>query len=118
MELRLSDADRARYGGDEWLPWDSSRLTVSEATLLQELPDLGISVAKYRASWLASHEPQAFRWGLWLALRRSGVDVPWGDFDPDLLGASLRVDPEPEGKDPSSTPPSPSGDGGSNTPPP
>lgn len=116
FELRLSDDDRARYGGPEWLPWDSARLTVSEAELLQEL--LGVSVTTYRTSWMASGEPATWRWGLWLSLRRLGVEVPWDDFDPDLLGAIARKPAEPEGKDPSSTPPSPSDSDESTSPPP
>jgi hypothetical protein len=115
MKLRLSDADRDRYGGDEWLEWDNTRLTVTEAELLQEL--LGVSVGVYRSTWLASGSPTVIRWALWLSLRRSGVTVPWDDFDPDLLAARYREGP-PVGKGPSSTPSSPSGDGGSSSPPP
>lgn len=115
MKLRLTDADRARYGGDEWLDWDSSRLTVSEAEELETL--LGIDVATYGNSWLRSGKPVAVRWALWLSLRRSGVDVAWDDFDPDLLGARAQSDP-PVGKDTPSTPPVPSGSSGSDSPPP
>jgi hypothetical protein len=117
MELRLSDADRARYGGDEWLTWDGGeRLSVSEAELLQE--QVGVSWAVYRGPWLNDRSPTAVKWAFWLSLRRTGVDVPWAEFDPDLLAISSRKPVEPEGKDPSSTPPSPSVSDDGSTPPP
>ncbi len=115
MELRLSDADRARYGGPEWLPWDQGgRLTVDEATHLQEL--VGVGYGAYR-KWLNSGVPAVIQWALWLSLRRVGVDASWDDLaDLDLLGVGYRDTPEPEGKDPGSTPPSPSDSDDSSTP--
>jgi hypothetical protein len=35
VKLRLTDEDRARYGGDEWLEWDPNRLSYTEAVLLR-----------------------------------------------------------------------------------
>ncbi len=104
-QLRLSDADRARYGGDEWLDWNPDRLTYAEAVLLQE--HVGVDVATYANSWLGGGSPDATKWALWLSLRRAGVDVDWDTFDPDILGTRAQRPVEPEGKDPasSSTPP-------------
>lgn len=105
MKLRLTDGDRARYGGGEWLEWNPDRLTYTEAVLLQER--LGISVAEYAKKWLAGGSADATRWALWLSLRRAGVEVDWDSFDPDILGTRVQRTVEPEGKDPgpSSTPP-------------
>lgn len=117
MQLRLSDADLARYGGPEWLDWDDgARLTIDEATQLQEL--LGIGYGAYR-KWLSTggQDARVVQWAVWLTLRRGGTDVPFGDLaDLDVLNARYRATPEPEGKDPGSTPPSPSDSDSGSTP--
>jgi hypothetical protein len=119
MQLKLSDADRDRWGGPEWLDWDEgARLTIDEATQLQEL--LGVGYRSYR-TWLGSAErnPSVVQWVFWLSLRRAGTVVAWDDLGgADLLAARHRDDPEPEGKDPGSTPPSPSDSDSGSTPPP
>lgn len=105
MRLRLTDGDRAQYGGDEWLDWDPDRLTYSEAVLLQE--HTGVDVGTYVRSWLGGGSADATKWALWLSLHRSGVTVDWDAFDPNILGTRRQRTPEPEGKDPgpASTPP-------------
>lgn len=105
MKLRLTDEDRERYGGDEWLVWESDRLTYTEAVLLQER--FGVDVRTYTRTWLGTGTADTLWWGLWLSLRRAGITVDADAFDPDLLGVRVERDPEPEGKDPgpSSTPP-------------
>lgn len=113
MKLRLSDVDRARFGGDEWLEWDSSRLAYDEAEQLQEL--LGVKFTAY-PEFLKSGEARGVRWALWLSLQRAGVDVAWDDFKPELMG--VRVLREPPGKDTPSIPPSPFDSDESTTPPP
>lgn len=113
MKLRLTDEDRARYGGDEWLEWDSNRLAYDEAEQLQEL--LRVKFTAY-PDFLGSGEAATIRWALWLSLRRAGVEVAWDGFKPELMG--VKVLREPPGKDLPSTPPTPSGDAESTTPPP
>jgi hypothetical protein len=102
VKLRLADADRDRYGGDEWLEWDPDHLSYSEAVLLQQ--HCGVDVATYVQTWLGGGSADATKWALWLSLRRAGVEVDWDTFDPDLLGTRRQRDPEPEGKDPSTPP--------------
>lgn len=104
MQLRLSDADRARYGGPEWLDWDPDRLTYTEAVLLQER--VPVDVTTYVRTWLGGGSPEATKWAFWLSLHRAGVDVDWDTFDLDILGTRGQR-AEPEGKDPGpeSTPP-------------
>jgi hypothetical protein len=108
LRLRLTDADRARYGGDEWLDWDPDHLAYSEAVLLQEL--VGVTPAEYVRSWLGGGTADATKWALWLSLRRAGVEVDWDSFDPDIIGTRVERAGESEGKDPS-TPPTTSGPG-------
>lgn len=92
--IRLTAADRERYGGPEWLDWDDGRkLTVAEATALQE--HVGAAWEKY-GQWLREGGVVAIKWCLWVSLRRAGVEVDWAAFDPDLLGAEITRDPEPE----------------------
>lgn len=111
MKLRLTDADRARYGGDEWLEWEPDRLTYTEAVLLQQ--HVGVDFGTYVKSWLASRSADALHWALWLSLHRAGVTVDWDSFDPDLFGVRAERGPESEGKaaGPASTPPTTSGPG-------
>lgn len=104
VKIRLADADRELYGGDEWLVWDPNQLRVSEAEALEE--HLGILPENYRgpAGWLRTGGANATKWVLWLCLRRAGTTVDWAGFDPDIFGARVIEDPKPEapaGKAPS-----------------
>lgn len=91
--IRLSDADRERYGGPEWLDWDEEHLSVAEAEILQE--QLGVAWTGY-TSWLRESGVAAIKWCLWVCLRRAGVVVDWAAFDPNLLAVAIERTPEPE----------------------
>ncbi len=111
--VRLSDADRERFGVDEWLDYDLGRLTVVEAETLQERfgvdPDdrfvwfRGAPVVKdgqpvtgddgepvYRRSVVV------YRFLVWVALRRAGCvqDPDSLDFDYDDLQFRRAPDPK------------------------
>lgn len=101
--IRLSDEDRERIGCEEWLTLDLTHLPVEEAEAIEEATgktwdvvlDSGAKAAKAR---------------LWFALKRAGVEVPFGELTFDLLGMRVRNDEDPgkaEGSDDSepNTPP-------------
>lgn len=102
MKIRLTDADRERYGGPEWLDWDQDRLTVSEAEAFQDLirDENGnpVPIGRYGGpgGWIANGGPAATKWVLWLCLRRAGVTVDWAGFDPSIISVAVLHDPEPE----------------------
>lgn len=94
MKIRLSDADRALYGGPEWLDWDPDRLTVGEAEALQE--HLGVTWQGYDA-WLVKNGVAQIKWVLWVGLRRAGAATDWAAFDPEILRTVVeRPEAEPE----------------------
>ncbi len=64
MQLRLPDEDRERFGCDEWLDYDPTTVTVEDAEAVEE----------------AGGEWTSRRAQFWLALRRAGHEVAWGDL--------------------------------------
>lgn len=99
MKIRLTDEDRGRYGGPEWLVWDAGKWLTSEAEAWQEhiRDDQGnpIPVTGYQ-TWLQQPTIAKIKWTMWIALLRAGVEVAWDEFHPDFLGADWLDDPEPE----------------------
>lgn len=106
LQLRMSDADRDRYGGPEWLDYDAAVLDDTPCDELAKI-EAQTGVVLYEAV----QEPNAaaaLRVWLWLALSRAGVDVAWPDFTPRTLRLRIRSgDAGPPASAPPSTPPSP-----------
>lgn len=92
MKIKLTDADRARYGAPEWLDGNLERLLVSEAEAFQanvrDAQGNAIALGKY-AEWIRAAGVIGVKWRMWLGLHRAGVGVDWAEFDPDLLGAEF-----------------------------
>jgi hypothetical protein len=121
--IRLGDADRERLGCPEWLEHDPAQLRQVEAEALQDV--WGVAPGDYtrwRLGLLGQPEgtppnppARALRFGIWQALRRSGVKVDLTELDFDLMDIEIQRDPEPEpGKSPS-TPRKTSAAGGGGT---
>jgi hypothetical protein len=104
IHLRLSDVDRERLGGPEWLDLDHYSVTAREAAILQRGFDLdGEHVAfEHPGEWRKALSPDGDSpWAatlvlVWLALRRAGVQVALADLDFNLDSLAYRVDPSPE----------------------
>lgn len=87
MRIRLSDADRERIGGPEWLEVDMTRLTTSEALKLEEA---GIPYGEFHSKGLL-----AILTRVYVGLLRAGVTPPAAavDLDLDLVGMQAEADP-------------------------
>jgi hypothetical protein len=85
--LRMSEADRATYGGPEWVTFDIEALMDTPASTLSDW-EWQTGVALWLAiTELVGRSARAVRVALWIGLIRAGVSRPFADFDP----ATLRV---------------------------
>lgn len=124
LRIRLSDADRERLGCVEWLDYDPNALMLSEAEILDDAgidPDIrwgdpvldeqGKPELTEKGAPKRRIRPGGQRVIVWMALRRSGVDVPIKDLDFDAERVLWQVvEPgkaESETSDSDSPPPSP-----------
>lgn len=94
MRIRLADEDRKRFVCPEWLEWDQ-RVDTREAEAVEEQGADPLRLLNE----LTGGNPsiRAIRLMVWLALRRSGVDIPFSECHFDLAFAVERA----EGKAPS-----------------
>jgi hypothetical protein len=127
MQIRLCDADRERYGCDEWLELDVYDVTVADLGELSQrfgfdpmdwpepffgsitLDQAGDPDAQPKPPWWAAHA------AVWMTLRQAGCDVSWEQAGKARIGkAKQRQGPGKDGPDPSTgsgsstTAPSPS----------
>lgn len=90
IRFKLSDADRQKYGGDEWVLFDSAKLTALGYDKLAEL-EQDIKADRTSISQIIALEwPRitvlGVRGMVWLARQLNGFDKPaWPDFKPDII---------------------------------
>lgn len=74
IEIRMSDADRKRYGGPEWLTLDADRIVDTPASILERWEDeIGSPVELILAQAGLSYPPaRAVRAAVWLARKQMG----------------------------------------------
>lgn len=125
MKIRLSDADRERIGGPEWLDCSLDLLPVREAEAIEDAT--GIEPLEAIKLMIPAREPhptdpaliryrytpRGMRLRVWLGLHRAGVEVSFDelDFDYSQFAGWRTAQVEPEGKDdgsPSDEPSTPS----------
>jgi hypothetical protein len=100
IRFKLSDADREKWGGDEWLMLDTDKVGADLgydriAELEREIrkDDNTTSIGKILAIELVNFTALGMRGGLWLARQVNGLDKPaWSDFKPNPLGARFVID--------------------------
>ncbi|MEV4416119.1 hypothetical protein [Catellatospora sp. NPDC049609] len=107
MKLRLAEADRARYGGDEWLTFDYGTFTdVPLSALLRmeavALDQLGAKLIELVRGPLPEHvdlrATKTIAVVVWLALKANNPDAPeFVDFDPLLWQVDMKDIPAPAG---------------------
>jgi len=94
MRIRLSDEDRERLGGPEWLEVDTDRFTVGEA---QKVEEAGLPAGAFLGRGFATLLTR-----IWIGLFRAGVTPPASVGDMEFINlAGLRVEDESPGKAPS-----------------
>lgn len=106
QNLRLTDADRERYGGPEWLDTDAALAWLNglpfdelDAIEKQMRPELGVVLLRFMAYEAYSDSLSAFRGRAWLALRQAGVDIALAEFKPDIVRIGWRPE-DPADADP------------------
>jgi len=115
--LILSDRDRERFGCPDKMPFEWGRLTNKEVALLpklgfKSLAEVHRMLGQYVEEGVSEESIKALDVVVWLALRRSGVHVPFDEnfeydldmewFDDDPAPAAVEEDP---GKAPGSAAP-------------
>lgn len=86
--MKPTDADREKYGLPESVEMDIDRPMLSDVKRLKV--DVGMSWTDLRNS-LLSQDLFAAGVAMWIAVRRSGVDVPWSDFDTDITSTIAEI---------------------------
>lgn len=128
MKLRLSDAERERYGCDEWLDLDLKAVTLAQAEDLYDATGMtvddalkGVSEGKparggkpaLGADGKPAVEVDHRAWCalFWIAARAVGVEVEWVDFRRHYRYRQAAVEVEPADLGKASTDAVPGGDG-------
>ena len=95
----MSIEDREKYGGDEWVVFDSSQLADlgydQQAELEKPLRRDDTSIARIVGLEFPENSALGFRGMVWLARQLSGLDKPaWADFKPNPFGrgVSFKID--------------------------
>lgn len=86
MRFRLTDEDREQLKCPEWIEFDEKKLRVKEIRSIQEIT--GIEQDQWGAELERGHLDLMVTF-VWLALRRSGVEVPFEDVDFDIAGMQM-----------------------------
>jgi hypothetical protein len=99
--LILSDRDRERFGCPDKMPFEWGRLTNKEVALLpklgfKSLAEVHRMLGQYVEEGVSEESIKALDVVVWLALRRSGVHVPYDEnFEYDLDMEWFDDDPSP-----------------------
>lgn len=106
LRIKLSDADREKYGLGEVLELDLTRLPLLDIKRLKL--EVGMERVEFHNAVVAGSD-YALGVAMWLAVRRI-KDVAWADFEVDVRGGTAEAvadDPNssaPDGAKPTSTP--------------
>jgi hypothetical protein len=97
--FRLSDEDREKYGGPEWVEYALSKAVDLEVDLLEQVEDAtGYTILVGLPEALGRGSLRATRAAVWLARHIAGVHEPgFAQFKPNMLAAAFEwvddVDP-------------------------
>jgi len=83
LRLRMSDADRAEFGGEEWIPFDSEQLNGLRADELERIEKAmgGRELSAAVATLNGNPTVTGSRALVWLARYLHGLRTPWADFN-------------------------------------
>lgn len=86
--MKLSDEDRAKLGGPEWLEFED-RLSTREA---EQIEAAGMSYRELLALNKPATAPaKAWRLAVWLCLNRAGVEIPLDEVHFNLFGLEPEI---------------------------
>ncbi len=104
VRYRLSDEDRAKFGGPEWVTFDRREIFRLPASAVMEIEGaIGATIGQFLA---ANMQGSAFgvKATLYIARRSAGIKEEFREFDPHIFECdSEPVESEPE-PDPTSIP--------------
>lgn len=91
IKFRLPEDVREKYALPEWVDYDPNSLMMSEAIHLEDTLGIDPTELGERLSPPEGkrRDMRAWKYVIWLAVKRAGVDVAYDDFDLNLL--ALRV---------------------------
>lgn len=108
--FRLSDEDREKYGGPEWVEYQLTKAVDLPVDVLEKIEDAtGYTILVTLPDALGKGSLRATRAAVWLARHIAGVPEPsFAEFQPSMLAADFEWvdDPDPGGDaDPPAVPP-------------
>ena len=91
FRFRLSEEDREKYGGPEWVEFDMARAVELPVEVLEDIEEAtGYTFLVELPRGLDRGALKAVRAGLWLARRIAGIHEPaFADFKPNMLTADV-----------------------------
>ncbi len=102
LQIRLSDADREEYGGDEWLDFNPALfLDVRSNVLAGWEKQTGVKILPLLAGDLDLKDVEVLTSMPWYARQLAGLTTPaYRDFHPHVLAMEMRAtSAAPEGDD-------------------
>lgn len=105
--FRLSDEDREKYGGPEWVEYQLTKAVELDVDLLEQIEDAtGYTILVTLPDALTRGSLRATRAATWLARHIAGVHEPgFTLFKPNMLAADFEWVDEPGDADPPASPP-------------
>lgn len=107
--VRLTDEDRAEYGGPEWIDIDPARFADHRVSVLRNWEDqTGLKILNLVSrDWVFRRDIIEFTAVVWMFRQMAGCAEKYDDFDPHLLAATMQPLATGVGAD-DADPPSPS----------
>ena len=87
LRIKLSDADRKKYGLDEWLDLDLGRAMLSDIKRVKL--EVGMEWVEFHNAVVRGSD-YALGAATWLAVRRTN-DVAWDDVEVDVRGCQFEA---------------------------
>jgi hypothetical protein len=102
LRIRLGDEDREQLGAPEWIEFDTDTVDIDECVTIQDVT--GLDFVEFLEGF--PRQPLALKAGVWVGLRRGGVEVELKSlsFKPYQCTWRRGDGEELEGKDPSTQP--------------
>lgn len=96
VQYRLSDEDRAKFGGPEWVTFDRRELFKLDANELMKIEsEMNLTIGQFLAA-SAQSSALGTKGMLWVARRSAGMKESFTEFNPHIFQCDVRREPEEE----------------------
>jgi hypothetical protein len=96
VQYRLSDEDRAKFGGPEWVTFDRRKLFELDANELMKIEsEMNLTIGQFLAA-SAQSSALGTKGMLWVARRFTGMKESFEKFNPHIFMCDVKREPAEE----------------------